>query len=76
MALCSWNDYTRRVKVRWTQARADHIATRSQRYPGATDIAVTSVAEAVADSRAMVSEPDPRSKTGAERRNYQEAADE
>jgi uncharacterized DUF497 family protein len=55
------------VKVRWTQARADHIATRSQRYPDATDIELAWVAEAAADPRAMVSDPDPRSKTGASR---------
>jgi uncharacterized DUF497 family protein len=55
------------VKVRWTQARADHIATRSQRYPEAADIEVGWTAEAVADPRAVVSDPDPRSKTGAAR---------
>jgi uncharacterized DUF497 family protein len=100
------------VKVRWTQARTNHIATRSQRYPEATDIEVGWTTEAVADPRAVVSDPDPRSETGAarivgysptagfvitvialrldeqmwgvsawkttgaERRNYQEAADE
>lgn len=55
------------VKVRWTETRADHIATRSQRYPDATDIDVLWTQEAVADPRAMVSDPDPRSRTGATR---------
>lgn len=55
------------MEVCWTEARADHIATRSQRYPAATDIEVAWVQEAVTDPRAMVSDPDPRSKTGATR---------
>lgn len=55
------------MKVRWTQARAGHIATRSRRYPDATDIEVGWAEEAVADTRAMISDPDPRSTTGATR---------
>lgn len=53
--------------MRWTQARAGHIARRSQRYPDATDIEVGWAQEAVDDPRAMVSDPDPRSQTGASR---------
>ena len=55
------------MKVRWTQGRADHIATRSLRYSEATDIEVAWADEAVADPRAVVRDPDPRSKTGASR---------
>lgn len=53
--------------MHWTTARADHIAGRSQRYHEATDIEVEWAQEAVTDPRAMVSDPDPRSKTGASR---------
>jgi len=55
------------VKVRWTASRAEHITTRSDRYPDATDIDVEWAQEAVADARAVVSDPDPHSKTGAVR---------
>ncbi len=53
--------------VRWTQARAEHIGTRSQRYPDAIDIDVTWAAETAADPHATTSDPDPRSRTGAVR---------
>ncbi len=55
------------MTVRWTQARAEHIASRSHRYPDATDIDVVWTREAAADPKAMVSDPDPRSNTGAVR---------
>jgi len=51
--------------VRWTRSRAEHIATRSERYPDAVDIAVAWTGEAAADPHAMISDPDPRSRTGA-----------
>lgn len=53
--------------VRWTQARAEHIATRSQRYPDSTDITVAWATEAAADPHARTNDPDPRSRTGAAR---------
>lgn len=53
--------------MRWTQARAEHIATRSQRYPDAIDIDVAWATEAAADPHATTSDPDPRSCTGAVR---------
>ena len=55
------------VKVRWTQARVEHIGTRSDRYRDAIDIEVEWTDEAVADPRAVVSDPDPKSHTGAVR---------
>ncbi|WP_198048255.1 hypothetical protein [Saccharomonospora iraqiensis] len=55
------------MKVEWTQARSEHIATRSDRYPGATDIEVAWTREVVADPRAVIQDPDPRSTTGAVR---------
>ncbi len=64
------------VKVHWTRARVEHIGTRSDRYPDAIDIDVEWVDDAVADPRAVVSDPDPKSHTGAERRSYQEAHDD
>jgi len=53
--------------VRWTQARADHIAARSQRYPDAIDIDIAWATEAAADPHAMIIDPDPRSRSGAVR---------
>ena len=53
--------------MRWTQARAEHIATRSQRYPDAITIDVAWVTEAAADPHASISDPDPRSRTDAVR---------
>jgi len=53
--------------VRWTQARREHIATRSYRYPDAIDIDVAWATEAVADPQARTSDPDPQSHTGAVR---------
>jgi hypothetical protein len=67
MAPCSCIDYTEGVEVRWTRARSEHIGARSDRYPDAIDIEVEWTDEAVADPRAVVSDPDPRSRTGAVR---------
>ncbi|MGH3902761.1 MAG: hypothetical protein ACRDTE_00950 [Pseudonocardiaceae bacterium] len=53
------------MKVRWTQTRVEHIGTRSDRYADAIDIEVEWTDEAVADPRAVVSDPDQRSHTGA-----------
>jgi len=53
------------VVVRWSQARAEHIATRSQRYSDAIDIDVVWATEAAADPHATTSDPDPRSRTSA-----------
>ncbi len=53
--------------MRWTQARVEHIATRSQRYPDAIGIDVAWATEAAADPHATTSYPDPRSRTGAVR---------
>ncbi len=53
--------------LRWTQARAEHIATRSYRYPDAIDIDPAWATEAAADPHARTSDPDPRSHTGAVR---------
>ncbi len=61
--------------MRWTRARAEHITTRSQRYPDAVDIDMEWAMEAAADPRATTSDPDPRSRTGAVRVvGYSEAA--
>lgn len=53
--------------VRWTQARIEHITTRSDRYPEASVIDPAWADEAAADPAAVVSDPDPRSITGAVR---------
>ena len=51
--------------MRWTRARAESIATRSSRYPDSIDIDVEWANEAAADPSAVISDPDPRSVTGA-----------
>ncbi len=51
--------------MRWTQARVEHLGTRSDRYPDAIDIDVEWTDEAVADPGAVVSDPDQKSRTGA-----------
>lgn len=53
--------------LRWTHGRAQHIATRSHRYPDAIGIDVAWTSEAAADPAALVQDPDPRSATGAVR---------
>lgn len=55
------------MDVRWTRVRAEYIATRSERYPDATDIAQSWAQEAADDPGAVIHDPDPRSKTGAVR---------
>ncbi|MDQ2707703.1 MAG: hypothetical protein M3Z25_08745 [Actinomycetota bacterium] len=55
------------MNLRWTRARAEHIGTRSTRYPDATDIEVEWADEAAADRRAVITDPDPKSSTGAMR---------
>jgi hypothetical protein len=69
----AWRDVVQtttfvRVKVHWTRARVEHIGTRSDRYPDAIDIEVEWTDAAVADPRAVVSDPDQKSHTGAIRR--------
>jgi len=53
------------MDVRWTSTRAQHITTRSTRYPDATDIDLHWAGEAAQDPHAAISDPDPRSRTGA-----------
>ena len=55
------------MTLRWTRARAEHIGTRSSRYPDAIDVAVAWANEAAADPAAVTSDPDPRSLTKAVR---------
>jgi hypothetical protein len=55
------------MKVHWTRAGVAHISTRSQRYSGAADLALEWVDEAVADPLAVVTDPDPHSRTGGMR---------
>ncbi len=55
------------MEVRWTQARAEHISTRAERYPDAGNIEVRWASEAPADPRARVNDPDAKSATGAVR---------
>jgi hypothetical protein len=54
-------------EVSWTPARAEYIATRSERYPHATNIRQQWVKEATSDPQAAVSDPDPHSLIGAVR---------
>jgi hypothetical protein len=53
--------------VEWSPEQADHIQTRSRRYPGALDIEPEWATEAVLDHRARIGR-DPASKTGESRR--------
>jgi hypothetical protein len=48
----------------WDEEDARHIQTRSSRYPGATDIDPAWTAEAAADARRLLRDPDPRSRAG------------
>ncbi|MGQ0629409.1 MAG: hypothetical protein ACT4P1_00045 [Sporichthyaceae bacterium] len=48
----------------WDEEDADHIRSRSLRYPGADDIEPGWTLEAAADPKAVVREPDPRSGAG------------
>lgn len=49
----------------WRDADARYIRTRSNRYPGATDIEPEWTIEAAADQRGIVRDPDPKSRSGA-----------
>jgi len=53
------------VTVRWTAESAAHIGSRGERYPAAIDISVVWANEAAADPRAIVVDPDPKSRVGA-----------
>jgi hypothetical protein len=48
----------------WRDEDADHIRTRSHRYPGAFDIEPAWTLQAAADPHRIVRDPDPRSETG------------
>lgn len=49
----------------WDEEGADHIRTRSDRYPGALDIEPDWTLEAAADPRRIVRDPDPKSRGDA-----------
>lgn len=48
----------------WDPADAEHILTRSTRYPGGYDIEPAWTQEAAADTHRIVREPDPKSRVG------------
>jgi hypothetical protein len=47
--------------IEWDAVAAEHIRTRSIRYPGAVDIDPAWTSEVVADPDRLVDDPDPRS---------------
>ena len=49
----------------WDDEDADYIRRRSDRYPGALNIEPEWTLEAATDPRAIVRDPDPKSRTGA-----------
>lgn len=49
----------------WRDEDSQYIRHRSDRYPGATNIEPGWTLEAAADSRRIVYDPDPKSRTGA-----------
>jgi len=49
----------------WDDADAEYIRTRSDRYPGATDIEPSWTQETATDPRRIVRNPDPKSHIGA-----------
>jgi hypothetical protein len=49
----------------WPDEEAEHIRTRSIRYPGALDIDPAWTLEAAADPARIVRDPDPASRSGA-----------
>jgi hypothetical protein len=51
----------------WDDADAEYIRTRSDRYPGATNIEPSWTQEAATDPRRIVRDPDPKSRIGAVR---------
>jgi len=52
------------VSITWSQEAANHIRTRSRRYPEALDIEPDWTVEAVQDPEALWFEPDPKSSSG------------
>jgi hypothetical protein len=53
------------ARLWWDDEDADYIRRRSDRYPGALNIEPEWTLEAAADPRAIVRDPDPKSRTGA-----------
>lgn len=49
----------------WRDVDAEYILRRADRYPGATNIKPEWTLEAAADSRRIVRDPDPKSRSGA-----------
>ena len=47
--------------IEWDEEAADHIRSRSGRYPGAVDIELVWTSEAINDPDRLVDEPDPHS---------------
>lgn len=47
----------------WDSEDAEHIRTRSARYPGAVDLEPAWTLEAAADPHSLVRQPDPKSRT-------------
>lgn len=47
--------------IAWDDDAAEHLRTRSTRYPGATDIDPAWTVDVVNDPERLVDEPDPRS---------------
>ena len=48
----------------WDEEDAEHIRTRSVRYPGAVDLEPAWTLEAAADPDSLVRQPDPKSRVG------------
>ena len=53
------------MQIQWTEEDALYIATRSNRYPGATDVEEGWRHEVLADPRLLTVEPYPASRMGA-----------
>lgn len=51
--------------LRWDGADAEYIRTRSDRYPGATNIEPSWTQEAATDPRQIICDSDPKSRIGA-----------
>jgi hypothetical protein len=56
-----------RNEVLWNSERAEHIRSRSQRYPGAFNIEPAWTQEVLTDPDRIVRDPDPKSRSGAMR---------
>jgi hypothetical protein len=54
--------YVAAERIEWDDEAAAHIRTRSDRYPGDTDIDPDWTVEAVNDPQRIVDEPDPKSR--------------